>query len=192
MILSLAPAIKAGLIDPRSIISDGKTGISGAGKKPTAVNHFPERNESVTPYRVASHQHVYETVAALQAVAGEKVGITFVPHLVPITRGIIVTSYATLRQDVSAEKIQSIYEEYYADEPFARVLPLGMTPGPKAVSGSNICDVSVAVDADNGRVVLVGSIDNLMKGQAGVALQNLNIMYGFKETLGLERLPMYP
>lgn len=192
MILSLAPAIEAGLIDPRSIISDGKTGISGAGKKPSATNHFPERNESVTPYRVACHQHVYETVAALQAVAGEKVGVTFVPHLVPITRGIIVTSYATLRQDVSAEQIQRIYEEYYADEPFARVLPLGMTPGPKAVSGSNICDVSVAVDADNGRVVLVGSIDNLMKGQAGVALQNINIMYGFPETLGLERLPMYP
>jgi N-acetyl-gamma-glutamyl-phosphate reductase len=115
-----------------------------------------------------------------------------VPHLVPLTRGIIVTSYATLRQDVSAEQIHAVYEEHYADEPFARVLPLGLTPGPKAVSGSNICDVSVAVDQDNGRVVLIGSIDNLMKGQAGVALQNINIMYGFPETLGLERSPTYP
>src|SRR5215216_740250 len=122
MILSLLPAIKAGLIDPRSIISDGKTGISGAGKKPSATNHFPERNESVTPYRVASHQHVYETIAALQPIAGEKVGVTFVPHLVPTTRGIITTSYATLRRDASLESIQATYEEFFAEEPFVRVL----------------------------------------------------------------------
>src|SRR5262249_49325640 len=145
MILSLLPAIKAGLIDPKSIISDGKTGISGAGKKPSATNHFPERNESVTPYRVASHQHQYETVAALEAVASEKVGITFVPHLVPLTRGIIVTSYAQLREKVSTEKVQSIYEETFAGEPFVRVLPAGMTPGPKTVAGSNLCDVSIVV-----------------------------------------------
>jgi N-acetyl-gamma-glutamyl-phosphate reductase len=192
MILSLLPAIKAGLIDPRSVISDGKTGISGAGKKPSATNHFPERNESVTPYRVASHQHVYETIAALEAVAGEKVGITFVPHLVPLTRGIIVTSYATLRQTVSASQVQAVYEECFADEPFVRVLPPGLTPGPKAVAGSNLCDVSIAVDAENGRLVMVGSIDNLMKGQAGVALQNINLMFGFSETTALERSPIYP
>jgi N-acetyl-gamma-glutamyl-phosphate reductase len=192
MILSLLPALRAGLIDPRSIVSDGKTGISGAGKKPTATNHFPERNESVTPYRVASHQHVYETVAALEAVAGEKVGITFVPHLVPLTRGIITTSYATLRERVSAATIQAAYEEYFAGEPFVRVLPLGVTPGPKTVAGSNLCDVSTAVDADNDRLVMIGSIDNLMKGQAGVALQNINIMFGFPETTALERSPIYP
>jgi N-acetyl-gamma-glutamyl-phosphate reductase len=192
MILSLLPAIKTGLIDPRSIVSDGKTGISGAGKKPTATNHFPERNESVTPYRVASHQHVYETVAALEAVAGQKVGITFVPHLVPLTRGIIVTSYAQLRDGVSAEQVQTIYEECFEGEPFVRVLPLGLTPGPKAVAGSNLCDVSIAMDADNGRLVMVGSIDNLMKGQAGVALQNINLMFGFPETTGLDRSPIYP
>jgi N-acetyl-gamma-glutamyl-phosphate reductase len=192
MILSLLPAIKAGLIDPKSIISDGKTGISGGGKKPSATNHYPERNESVTPYRVASHQHVYETVASLEAVAGEKVGITFVPHLVPITRGIITTSYAQLRQDVSAKEIQAVYEETFKDEPFVRVLPIGMTPGPKAVAGSNLCDVSIVVDQDNGRLVMVGSIDNLMKGQAGVALQNINIMFGFPETTGLDRSPIYP
>ena len=172
--------------------SDGKTGISGAGKKPSATNHFPERNESVTPYRVASHQHVYETVASLEAVAGEKVGITFVPHLVPLTRGIIVTSYATLRHEVSAAEVQAVYEQQFAGEPFVRVLPPGLTPGPKAVAGSNICDVSVIVDAENGRLVMVGSIDNLMKGQAGVALQNINLMFGFPETTGLDRSPIYP
>ncbi|MCC7371450.1 MAG: N-acetyl-gamma-glutamyl-phosphate reductase [Chloroflexi bacterium] len=192
MILSLLPAIKAGLIDPKSIIADGKTGISGAGKKPSATNHFPERNESVTPYRVASHQHVYETVASLEAVAGEKVGITFVPHLVPLTRGIITTSYAQLRKDVSAKEIQAVYEETFKDEPFVRVLPPGLTPGPKAVSGSNLCDVSVVLDEENGRLVMVGSIDNLMKGQAGVALQNINIMFGFPEKTALDRSPIYP
>lgn len=192
MILSLLPAIKAGLIDPKSIISDGKTGISGAGKKPSATNHFPERNESVTPYRVASHQHVYETIAALEAIAGEKLGITFVPHLVPLTRGIITTSYAQLRKDVSSKEIQAIYEETFEDEPFVRVLPPGLTPGPKAVAGSNLCDVSVIMDEVNGRLVMVGSIDNLMKGQAGVALQNINIMFGFPETTALDRSPLYP
>jgi N-acetyl-gamma-glutamyl-phosphate reductase len=192
MILSLLPAIKAGLIDPKSIIADGKTGISGAGKKPSATNHYPERNESVTPYRVANHQHVYETVASLEAIAGEKVGITFVPHLVPITRGIITTSYGQLRKDVSAKEIQAVYEDTFKDEPFVRVLPLGLSPGPKAVAGSNLCDVSIAVDEENGRLVMMGSIDNLMKGQAGVALQNINIMFGFPETTGLDRSPIYP
>src|SRR4051812_7590097 len=192
MILSLLPAIKAGLVDPKSIISDGKTGISGGGKKPTATNHYPERNESVTPYRVASHQHQYETVAALEPVAGEKVGITFVPHLVPMTRGIIVTSYAQLRESVSAAKIQQIYAETFAGEPFVRVLPPGLTPGPKAVAGSNLCDVSVVVDEENERLVMIGSIDNLMKGQAGVALQNINLMFGLPETAGLDRSPIYP
>ncbi|MCC6173824.1 MAG: N-acetyl-gamma-glutamyl-phosphate reductase [Chloroflexi bacterium] len=192
MILALAPAIRAHLIDPRTVIADGKTGISGAGKKPSVTNHFPERNESVTPYRVARHQHVYETIAALQALGQEKVGLTFVPHLVPTTRGIIVTNYATLREPISLDRVQAIYEEFYAGEPFVRVLPPDLSPGPKAVMGSNLCDVSLALDADNGCLVMMGSIDNLVKGQAGVALQNINIMFGFPETLGLERPPLYP
>jgi N-acetyl-gamma-glutamyl-phosphate reductase len=192
MILALAPAVRARLIDPRSIVADGKTGISGAGKKPSATNHFPERNESVTPYRVASHQHAFETVMALEAVGGEPIGLTFVPHLVPTTRGIITTCYATLREDLPAERVQAIYQESYAGEPFVRVLPPGVAPGPKGVLGSNLCDVSVFVDRVNGRLVAVGSIDNLLKGQAGVALQNINLMLGLPETLGLERVPTYP
>jgi N-acetyl-gamma-glutamyl-phosphate reductase len=115
-----------------------------------------------------------------------------VPHLVPLTRGIIVTSYATLRREASAAEIQSIYEECFADEPFVRVLPPGLTPGPKSVAGSNLCDVSIVLDAENSRLVMVGSIDNLMKGQAGVALQNINLMFGFPETTALERSPIYP
>jgi N-acetyl-gamma-glutamyl-phosphate reductase len=192
MILGLAPALRAGIIDPLSIICDGKTGISGAGKKPSATHHFPERNENITPYRIASHQHEVEVTVTLSALTGEDVAITFVPHLAPITRGILVTSYATLRDDLSQAQVQGLYEELYQDEPFVRVLPAGVAPGLAGVLGSNLCDISLAVDAENLRLVVVAGIDNLLKGQAGVALQNINLMHGFPETMGLERLPLYP
>jgi N-acetyl-gamma-glutamyl-phosphate reductase len=192
MILALAPAVKHGLIDPRSIIVDGKTGISGAGKKPSSTNHFPERNESITPYRIAQHQHAYESRATLEQVGAEPVALTFVPHLVPVTRGIINTCYANLRRAASADEVQDIYDAFYRDEPFVRVQPRGVTPGPKAVLGSNLCDVSVVVDGANDRLIAIGSIDNLLKGQAGVAVQNINIMFGLPEKSGLERMPVYP
>lgn len=193
MILGLAPAVRAGIIDPASIICDGKTGISGAGKKPSSTHHFPERNENVTPYRIANHQHEVEVTITLEKLAGgENVNVTFVPHLVPITRGIIVTSYATLRVDVGGAQVQELYEDVYREEPFVRVLPPGVSPGLGGVLGSNLCDLSLVVDEDNGRLVVAASIDNLLKGQAGVALQNINIMHGFPETMGLERVPMYP
>jgi N-acetyl-gamma-glutamyl-phosphate reductase len=192
MILSLAPAVKAGIIEPRSIIADGKTGISGAGKKPSATFHFPDRDGNLTPYRVAKHQHAIETEMALFDVGGEKIGLTFVPHLVPITRGILTTSYATLRPDVTPTDVDDVYREFYAGEPFVRVMPPGVVPGLKTVVGSNLCDISVAVDGENGRLVVVGAIDNLLKGQAGNALQNINVMFGYPETMGLERTPMYP
>ena len=193
MILGLAPAVRAGIIDPRSIICDGKTGISGAGKKPSQTHHFPERNENVTPYRIANHQHEVETTVTLEGLSGgEEVNVTFVPHLMPITRGIIVTSYAQLRGEISGAQVQELYQDTYKDEPFVRVLPEGVAPGLKGVLGSNLCDLSLAVDEDNGRLVVAASIDNLLKGQAGVALQNINIMHGFPETMGLERLPIYP
>ncbi|MFN8522703.1 MAG: N-acetyl-gamma-glutamyl-phosphate reductase [Chloroflexota bacterium] len=192
MILALAPAIRAGIVDVYSLIADGKTGISGGGKKPSATFHFPDRNESVTPYRIAGHQHAYETRATLEQVGGKPVKLTFVPHLVPTTRGIITTCYANLTRSISAEEAQALYEDAYRDEPFVRVQPRGVTPGPKAVLGSNLCDVSVVVDQVNDRLVAIGSIDNLLKGQAGVALQNINLMCGLPETMGLERIPIYP
>jgi N-acetyl-gamma-glutamyl-phosphate reductase len=192
MELGLAPALKAGLIDPRSIVVDGKTGVSGAGKKPSPAYHFPERAENVTPYRVAAHQHAIEAAMHLGRHADVKVGLTFVPHLVPISRGIECTCYAQLRGSTSAEDVQALYAETYANEPFVRVLPPGVSPGPKAVHGSNLCDVSTFVDAENERLVVVSSIDNLLKGQAGIALQNLNLMLGIEETCGLQRIPLYP
>ncbi|HLH73951.1 MAG TPA: N-acetyl-gamma-glutamyl-phosphate reductase [Chloroflexota bacterium] len=192
MILSLAPAVKSGLIDPRSIIVDGKTGISGGGKKPSATFHFPDRDGNVTPYRIANHQHAIETKMALADVGGQAIGLTFVPHLVPISRGILTTCYATLRQDVGAQDVYDLYREFYAGEPFVRVFPPGVTPGIKTAIGTNLCDVSYAVDRENGRLVVTGAIDNLLKGQAGNALQNVNVMFGLPEMLGLERTPLYP
>lgn len=192
IILGLAPALKTGLVAPRSIIVDGKTGISGAGKKPSPMHHFPERDENVTPYRVANHQHAVEANLALSRVAGEEVKITFVPHLVPLIRGILCTMYGQLRRDISIGEVHELYGRFYAGEPFVRVLPPGLTPGLKSVLGSNLCDISLALDAENGRLVVMAAIDNLLKGQAGVALQNINVMLGFPETAGLERLPIYP
>ena len=192
MELALAPALRAGLIDARSIVVDGKTGISGAGKKPTPTLHFPERAENVTPYRVAAHQHGVEAAEHLGRYAGTKVGLTFVPHLVPISRGIECTCYAQLNGGTTADQVQELYAEAYRGEPFVRVLPRGVSPGPKAVHGSNLCDVSLFVDGENDRLIVVSSIDNLIKGQAGMALQNINLMLGLEETLGLDRIPLYP
>lgn len=192
MELGLAPALTARLIEPRSIVVDGKTGISGAGKKPSPTFHFPERVENVTPYRIAAHQHGVEAAEALSRYADTRIGLTFVPHLVPISRGIECTCYAQLRSPTTAEQAREAYREAYRDEPFVRVLPAGVAPGPKAVHGSNLCDISVFVDEENERLVVVSSIDNLMKGQAGIALQNINLMLGIDETCGLDRIPLYP
>lgn len=192
MELAVAPALKAGLIDSRSIVVDGKTGISGAGKQPRPQFHFPDRVENVTPYRVAAHQHGIEASEALSRHADTHVGLTFVPHLVPISRGIECTCYAQLRGNTTAAQVQELYEATYQGEPFVRVLPPGVAPGPKAVHGSNLCDISTFVDDENGRLVVVSSIDNLLKGQAGMALQNINLMLGIEETCGLERIPLYP
>lgn len=193
MLLGLAPAVAQRLIDPRSIVVDGKTGASGAGKKLGADFHYAHYNENVTAYRVARHQHVVEVATALEELGGEPTGITFVPHTVPLTRGIVCTCYATLCSDATSERVHEQYAASYAGEPFVRLQPLGAKPpGVKAVAGSNLCDLTLVVDAPNRRLVVVASIDNLMKGQAGSALQNLNIMFGIPETSGLERVPLYP
>ncbi len=192
MILSLAPALKEGLVDPRRIAVDGKTGISGAGKKPAPSLHFPDRDGDVRAYRAARHQHVVEAQMALAGYAGEPVGLTFVPHYVPVTRGILVTAYADLRRDATEADVYALYRAFYEGEPFVRVFPPGVMCGLKTVVGSNLCDISFALDRDNGRLVLMGVVDNLLKGQAGSALQNVNAMFGFPETLGLERTPQYP
>ena len=192
MVLGLAPLLAEAAIDPTSIIVDGKTGISGAGKKPSSVHHFPERNENLTPYRVLGHQHAVEAATALETATGSRVAITFVPHLLPVTRGLLCTMYATLRRPLAVSQVRDLYAERFRSERFIRVLPLGTAPSLKGVIGSNMCDIGMAVDDVAGRVVVMVAIDNLLKGQAGIALQNLNLMFGLPEALGLDRLPVFP
>ncbi|NCO37777.1 MAG: N-acetyl-gamma-glutamyl-phosphate reductase [Armatimonadetes bacterium CG_4_10_14_3_um_filter_66_18] len=191
-ILAVTPALKAGLIDHRTLIIDAKTGVSGAGKNPNPSFHFPHRNENMNAYRVVSHQHVPEIEDQLSRVAGEPVQVGFTPHVVPQTRGILATAYATLRDPVSADTARAAYQEHYAGEPFVRVMPTGDCPGTIAVRGSNLCDLTVNVDERNGRLIVCACLDNLMKGQSGSALQNMNLICGLDETLGLARAPFYP
>lgn len=192
MILGLEPLLRAKTINARSIVVDGKTGISGAGKKPSATNHFPERNDNLTPYRIASHQHSAETEYVLQAVTGTSIGLTFVPHLLPVTRGILCTIYVELNGTPTDAQLRDIYVERFRHEAFIRVLPAGAIPTLKGVVGSNLCDIGLSIDRRNNRAVVVVAIDNLLKGQAGTGLQNINLMLGFEEQLGLQRQPQYP
>jgi len=192
MILGLAPAARCGLIEMEGIVADGKTGISGAGKSPGPAYHFPAANENVTPYRIGNHQHAVETEMAIGKLAGAAIDLTFVPHLVPVTRGIICTLYGRTRSETAAAGVQAAYEQFYAGEPFVRVLPPGVAATLGDVRGSNVCNISVTVANAGRRLIVTSSIDNLLKGQAGVALQNINLMLGFPETTGLERVPMYP
>ena len=192
MILALAPAVKAGLVDISSIIVDGKTGSSGAGKKPGPVHHYPERNENVTPYRIASHQHNVEVVQTLSRLAGGQVTLTFVPHVVPATRGILCTCYASFSPGATLAQAREAYAAFYSGEPFVRLMPSSVIPTLKSVYTSNFCDIGLAADESAGKLIVISAIDNLVKGQAGVALQNINLMLGLPETMGLDRAPTYP
>lgn len=184
VILALAPLVKEkGLIDLESIIIDAKTGISGAGRNPTLINYFPERTENLTPYKITSHQHIPEIEQELRELAGQHLRVTFTPHLVPINRGILASIYLSLKREVAA---RDLYLGFYKDEPFVRILDDGQVPEIKDVCRSNYCDLAIFTDGRiPHRLILFSSIDNLVKGAAGQAVQNMNIMYGFNETTGL-------
>lgn len=182
VILALAPLLKQGLIESEDIIVDAKTGISGAGRNPSLVNYFPERNENLTPYKVISHQHIPEMEQELSLIASKEIKITFTPHLVPMTRGILSSIYLRTKQ----KGVRTRYLRFYEDEPFIRVLKEGENMNTRDVEGSNYCDIAIWEDSRiEGRLILFSSIDNLGKGAAGQAVQNMNIMYGFDETSGL-------
>jgi N-acetyl-gamma-glutamyl-phosphate reductase len=191
IVLGLAPLFAEGLVEGGHVTVDALTGSSGAGKKPSPLHHFPNLNDNVVPYRVLSHQHVVESEQTLGRL-GNASGATldFVPHLIGATRGILSTMHARLTRTASREALLETYREFYAGRPFVRVL--GEPPTLKGTLGSNYCDISLAVSGDGRRVVVISSIDNLLKGQSGSAMQNLNIMFGFDETAGLTRGPLYP
>lgn len=190
-ILALAPACAGGVVDTRRVIVDSKSGTSGAGKKLTDTTHHAECSESVSAYKVACHRHEPEMVQELSGL-GEPVGLTFSPHLIPMTRGILTTAYADLKQELSAAELVEVYRDFYAGERFIQVLDAGKLPGTKHVSGSNNCHIGLVVDEDAGLLIAVSAIDNLVKGLAGAALQCMNLMCGYPEETGVSQYPVWP
>ena len=192
IILGLAPIIKASAIDPASIIIDSKSGVSGAGREPSIGSLFCEVNEGFKAYKIGNHRHTPEIDQELSVLAGCDVTVTFIPHLIPVNRGMLSTIYATLLRKTSIEELIDVYKTFYKDEQFVRVYDEGMFPNISSVKGSNYCDIGLALDERTGRVVIVSAIDNLIKGAAGQAVQNMNLMYGLPENSGLNMVPLFP
>lgn len=191
-ILSIYPLLKEKVIDPGTIIIDAKSGTSGAGRGAKVPNLFCEVNENIKAYAVASHRHTPEIEEQLGYAAGEKVCINFTPHLVPMNRGILITAYASMIKELSPLDVKAIYDKYYNNERFVRVLDPGVYPETRWVEGSNYVDVNFKIDSRTGRIVMMGAMDNLVKGAAGQAVQNMNLMFGFDESMGLDLIPMFP
>ena len=181
-VLPLAPLISEGLIEAEGIVVNAITGVSGAGRTPSLANHYPERNESFEPYGVGNHRHMPEMEQVLTDVTGKETRLLFQPHLCPMDRGMLCSTYATPTGDVSAEQITDLLQKTYADEPFVRVRP-EVLPATKHVSGTNFCDIAARVAKD--KVILFSALDNLIKGASGQAIQNMNIMFDLPETMGL-------
>lgn len=190
--LSVYPLVKEGIINPNTIIIDAKSGTSGAGRGAKVDNLFCEVNENIKAYGVSVHRHTPEIEEQLSYQAGVPVFINFTPHLVPMNRGILITAYASLKTEITEDKVREIYHKYYKEEKFVRLLEKGVCPETRWVEGSNFVDVNIKVDARTNRVIMMGAMDNLVKGAAGQAIQNMNLMFGLKETESLLQVPMFP
>ena len=196
-ILTAYPLVKEGLIDPNTLIIDAKSGTSGAGRGAKLPNLFCEVNENMKAYGVTNHRHTPEIEEQLGYAAGKEIVVNFTPHLVPMNRGILATEYATLVKKAdgslpSYEEVKAVYDKYYGKEKFVRVLEKDVWPETKWVEGSNYVDVNFKIDERTGRIVMMGALDNLVKGAAGQAVQNMNLLFGFDETEGLNMVPMFP
>lgn len=191
-ILGLAPAVKSGIIDNSSIICDAKSGVSGAGKKVNPSFHYPARYDSMNAYKISGHQHVYEVERELSLIAKEDIRITFTPHVIPMTRGILSTIYCNLKKGEDLKSALEAYRSFYKGEKFIRVFGPERAQSTSDVRESNFCNLSVNVDERTGKLIVVSMIDNLMKGQAGSAVQNMNLMFGLEETTGLLRPGRFP
>ncbi len=185
ILLPLVPLIKEKLIQLEGLISDSKSGVSGAGRSLSLTTHYCEANESFMAYKVGNHRHTPEIEEILSQTAGKDVGLTFVPHLVPVTRGMVSTIYARANGSVTYADIKRIYDDWYGNEPFVKFLPQGSFPAMSHVRGTNCCDFGCHVNENTGQIILVSAIDNLLKGAAGQAVQNMNIMFGLNEEDGL-------
>ena len=196
-ILTAYPLVKEGLIDPDTLIIDAKSGTSGAGRGAKLPNLFCEVNENMKAYGVTNHRHTPEIEEQLGYAAGKEIMVNFTPHLVPMNRGILATEYATLNKKADGTlptygEVKAIYDKYYKNEKFVRVLEKDICPETKWVEGSNYVDVNFKIDERTGRIVMMGALDNLVKGAAGQAVQNMNLLFGFDEAEGLNLVPMFP
>lgn len=187
--LALAPALKNGLISKDGIIADCKSGVTGAGRKPTQNTHYPDLNEGFSAYKVANHRHTPEIEQTLSKIKGEKVDVTFVPHLLPINRGILATCYAKLKDGVTEDMVWEAYHRAYDNEFFVRLLPKGKCADIHNIKYTNFCDVSLFFDAHTSTLIAISAIDNMVKGAAGQAIQNMNIIFDLEETTGLTMVP---
>ena len=196
-ILTAYPLVKEGLIETDTLIVDAKSGTSGAGRGAKVGNLFCEVNENMKAYGVAEHRHTPEIEEQLGYAANKPIFINFTPHLVPMNRGILATEYAMLKRKADGslptyEEVKAVYDKYYKEEKFVRVLPKDILPETKWVEGSNYVDINFKIDERTGRIIMMGALDNLVKGAAGQAVQNMNLLFGFKESEGLELVPMFP
>lgn len=196
-ILTAYPLVKEGLIDPDTLIIDAKSGTSGAGRGAKLPNLFCEVNENMKAYGVTNHRHTPEIEEQLGYAAGKEIVVNFTPHLVPMNRGILATEYATLNKKADGtlptyEEVKVVYDKYYKNEKFVRVLEKDVCPETKWVEGSNYVDVNFKIDERTGRIIMMGALDNLVKGAAGQAVQNMNLLFGFDEAEGLNLVPMFP
>jgi N-acetyl-gamma-glutamyl-phosphate reductase len=189
LLLPLIPVLKAGLINSASIIADSKSGVSGAGRSLSLATHFCEANEGFKAYKIAAHRHNPEMNEILSEQAGRPVRITFVPHLIPATRGMLSTIYADLTKTVPADDIESCLRAFYTNSSFVRICSEDTFPNIANVKGTNFCDIGFRIDSTTGRLVLISAIDNLVKGAAGQAVQNMNLMLDMEETAGLDAVP---
>jgi N-acetyl-gamma-glutamyl-phosphate reductase len=190
--LGLIPLLKTNLADEKSIIIDAKSGVSGAGRGLSLTAHYSEINENLKAYKLGKHQHIPEIEQVLSDESGSPVTITFTTHLVPMTRGIMCTMYVNLREEISTKKVIDLYKQFYQESHFIRVRPEGNIPSTKEVLGSNYCDIGLHVDDRTNRLTIISVIDNLVKGAAGQAIQNVNLMNGWDERTGLMDIPIYP
>ena len=191
-LVGLIPLVKKGMISLENIVIDSKSGVSGTGRDVVLGSLFCEVNEGVKAYKIFEHRHLPEIEQELSEMVEKKVAVTFVPHLIPMDRGILTTLYLVLTKKWKTEEVLNTFQEHYQKEPFIRIYPKGKLPNTKDVRGSNYCDIGVKVNEPDGRAVIVTAIDNLVKGASGEAVQNMNIMLGYPETMGLNGLPLFP
>ena len=191
-LIGLSPLVKKGMISVDHIVVDSKSGVSGAGRDVVLESLFCEVNEGVKAYKIFAHRHTPEIDQELSRLAQKEMNVTFVPHLIPMDRGILSTLYVRLTKKMKTEELLHAIEDFYQGEPFIRTYPKGKLPSTKDVRGSNFCGIGVTVSESDDRAVIVTAVDNLVKGASGEAVQNMNIMLGFPETMGLDVLPLFP